>query len=646
MATQFKSVSEADLRNYTDPGSLSNGRSYYRNGYISRTARRGATLSGLSQGSSGGPYRVEAELLPRESPERGPLAGWSCTCPRGGFCKHIVALIFAWINAPERFAPRREVGELLAERSREELLRLLEDILARHPDLIDLVEATLPAPPPIASPRQAAQTTLDRAQIAAQVRQAFASDGDGDDRYDRYGYGRYDDWESGTSVDIDTLTRLRRSADDYATAGRWADAQLVYTAIVEGTTEQDEESYYDGEGEVLGVLDEAVGGLLRCLEAQTSLSPGARLAPAAREDLLHTLHEAWSHGLAYSLEATDQIPEAIIQHTTEAERATVEGWLRAALGPHGTYGREGFRRAVVSFLLALREAAGVDDETILAEYRNAGLWDEVAATLLRLGRADEALATARQWLSTPAETLAFADALLTLGGEHVDRALAFIEERLRAGEHHPDRDLGARNSEAFLTWLGHQYGLNGRPDRALELAWRRFGAAPSEQTYGAVQAAATLPDQPADLWPAERHKLLLALEERNFWGVLVNLFLREGEVGEALTALGELEQHPTNPAIGYYGYWNLGDYRLRVAQAAEQDYPDRAITIYQQIAQHHIDQRNRNHYQQAAEYLAHARTLYERQGRHEAWRDYIHDLRDRHRTLRALREELNARELE
>ena len=644
MATPFKPLSEADLRNYTDPRSLGNGRSYHRAGYISRTALRGATLSGLCQGSSGGPYRVEAELLPRDTPVRGPLAGWICTCPRGGFCKHIVALLLTWIDAPERFAPRREVGELLAERSREELLGLLEDILARHPDLIDLVEATLPAPPPIASPRQAAQTTLDRAQIVAQVRQAFASDGD--DHYDRYGYGRYDDWESGTSVDIDALTRLRRSADDYAAAGRWADAQLIYTAIVDGTTEQDEESYYDGEGEVFGVLDEAVGGLLRCLEAQASLAPGARLAPAEREDLLRTLYEAWSHGLDYSLEETDRVPDALIRQTTDAERATVEGWLRAALGPHGTYGREGFRREVVSFLLALREAEGVDDETILAEYRNAGLWDEVAATLLRLGRADEALATARQWLSAPAETLAFAESLLTLGGEQIERALAFIEERLRAGEHQPDRDLGARDSEAFLTWLGHQYGLNGRPDRALEVAWRRFGAAPSEQTYGAVQAAATLPGQPPDLWPAERHRLLLALEERNFWGVLVNLFLREGEVGEALTALGELEQHPANPATGYYGYWNLGDYRLRVAQAAEQDYPDRAIIIYQQIAQHHIDGRNRNHYQQAAEYLDRARTLYERQGRHDAWRDYIRDLRDRHRTLRALREELNARELE
>jgi uncharacterized Zn finger protein len=96
-------------------------------------------VSGLCQGSSGGPYRVEAELVPRDAPGREQIAGWSCTCPRGGFCKHIVALLLTWIATPERFAPRREVGELLASKSREELLSQLNDILERQPELIDYV---------------------------------------------------------------------------------------------------------------------------------------------------------------------------------------------------------------------------------------------------------------------------------------------------------------------------------------------------------------------------------------------------------------------------------------------------------------------------------------------------------------------------
>lgn len=646
MATSdFRPVTEVDLRRFTDASSFSNGKSYQRGGAISRTMLRGALISGLCQGSSGGPYRVEAELVPRDAPRREQIAGWSCTCPRGGFCKHIVALLLTWIATPERFAPRREVAELLAAKSREELLALLTDILERQPELIDYVEAALPAPAPVVALGQGARPTLDRAQILEQVRQAFADDGDeGDDGH--WGYGRYDDWQEGQSVDIAVLQRLRRSADDYAAAGRWADAQLVYAAIVEEATSHDDETYYDEEGEVLSAVDECVAGLARCLEAQAGLPPGDRLAASARGELLRSLYDAWSYGLDYSLAHTPAVPELLIRHATPEERATVAGWLRDALGPGGTYGRPDVRREFVAFLLLLREAEGVDDEAILEEYRAAGLWDDVAGRLLRLGRTDEALATARQWLSSPHETLAFADALLALGGAHVGEALGYVEDQLRAVGDRPNQDLGVRDGDAYLTWLGHQYGLHDRPDRALEMAWRRFRAAPNDQTYAAVRTAAALPGQPAELWPAERRKVLLALEEKGLWGVLVNIFLAEGEVGEALTALGELEQRPTYAAAGYYGYWNLGDYRLRVARAAEDDYPERAIAIYQQIAQHHIDQRNRNHYQQAAEYLDRARTLYERQGRYEAWRDFITDLRNRHRTLRALREELSARELE
>ena len=637
----FKPVAEVDLRGYTDTNSLSNGKSYYRNGYISRTTLRGATLAGLCQGSSGGPYRVEAELVPADASEPGPVAAWNCSCPRGGFCKHVVALLLAWIGAPGRFVPRREVGELLASKSREELLGLLADILERHPELLDYVEAALPAPTPAAAPGQGTRPTLDRAQIEAQVRQAF------DEGEDDYGhYDRYGDWEEGASVDIAVLTRLRRSADEYAAAGRWADAQLVYTAIIEGATSRSEGDYYDEEGEALGVIGECVAGLTRCLEAQEALSPQDRLAARPREALLRTLYDAWSHSLNYGPEETDQVPDLIARLGTAEERAAVEGWLRGALGPGGTYGRPEVRRAVVAFLLVLREAEGVDDEVLREEYQAAGLWDEVAEIELRLGRVDEALATARQWLSAPAETLRFAELLLAGGGAQIERAFAFVEERLRAVGARPNQDIGSRDADTYLTWLGQQYGLHGRPDRALELAWRRLRAAPNEQTYAAVKAAATLPGQPAALWPGERRKLLLLLEERGLWGVLVNIFLDEGEVGEALTALGELEQRPANPAIGYYGHWQLGDHRLRVAQAAEQDYPERAIGLYRQIAQHHIDQRNRNHYQQAAEYLSRARGLYDHLGRYEEWREFIRDLRDRHRTLRALRDELNARKLE
>lgn len=59
-----------------------------------------------------------------------------------------------------------------------------------------------------------------------------------------------------------------------------------------------------------------------------------------------------------------------------------------------------------------------------------------------------------------------------------------------------------------------------------------------------------------------------------------------------------------------------------------------------------IEGRQRSSYKVAATYLARARETLERHGRREEWLTLITDLRTSHKTLRALREELDALGLE
>src|SRR5688572_1420387 len=61
---RFRSLTEADVREMTDPGSFDRGRSYARSRQIFDASLRGETLHASSHGSSGGPYRVEATLIP------------------------------------------------------------------------------------------------------------------------------------------------------------------------------------------------------------------------------------------------------------------------------------------------------------------------------------------------------------------------------------------------------------------------------------------------------------------------------------------------------------------------------------------------------------------------------------------------------
>ena len=83
-------LTAAQIRRQTDPGSFERGSDYFRKGAILDPIRRGSVLRAESRGSSGGPYRVEATLAPADAKGRNPV-DYACECPRGGFCKHVVA---------------------------------------------------------------------------------------------------------------------------------------------------------------------------------------------------------------------------------------------------------------------------------------------------------------------------------------------------------------------------------------------------------------------------------------------------------------------------------------------------------------------------------------------------------------------------
>src|SRR5438105_1501779 len=76
--TRFKPFTEALVQSLTDAASFSKGKSYFSNGYIVDPVLRGDTLRAKSLGQSGGPYTVQATLIPADDPEKGPIADYSC----------------------------------------------------------------------------------------------------------------------------------------------------------------------------------------------------------------------------------------------------------------------------------------------------------------------------------------------------------------------------------------------------------------------------------------------------------------------------------------------------------------------------------------------------------------------------------------
>ena len=526
----------------------------------------------------------------------------------------------------------------LSEKSHEELLVLLEQLVQRQPDIEPLIELLIELPQVTTTqqksrPGRGRERTLDPATIRSQVASAFYNAGRG--------------WGAASRVASD-LEQLYDIGKNFAEAGEWANAQVVYATVAEETIMQYEEVH--DEGQISWVLGECAAGLVACLEAQSALPGSERLDAAEREALLTSLFDLWKFGYNYGgIEV--HIPAAIAGNATAHERKSVEAWLRQDMMPGQDSSSKWHNRSIIDFLATLKQADHFSDEDLLEEYRKVGLYKELAEKLLQLGRENEALGVAQANLTEPMDVTWFAEQLLKSGVAWREQALGFVETRLeevgQALRGKRQDFTGERIVDTYRGWLGEKYSIYDRPQQALKIELARFQASPDTTTYRAVRSAAQIADQPEDAWSDLRPRLIQTLEQQSRWGALVSIYLDEGEVGQALSALAELDRGSGRslPEYGHSYYSAPGDDQIQVAKAAEEDYPREAIRLYKRVIQKLIDGRGRGNYQQAIGYMTRIRMLYQKQGQEPEWHAYMTNLRESNKSLRALKEELDKRAL-
>ena len=175
--TTTPTLSEATIRQHADAETFRRGRQYEQDGAVLDLALRGMVLQAEVEGSQYDPYRVRIAF------DTGGVIEASCTCPYdwGGWCKHIVATLLAYIHAPAEIEARPALPELLAGLSRDQLQGLVLDLAERDPAAADLVEvrvAMLAATPPTeaaasppAAPRRHAP--VDPAPVRRQMREVM-----------------------------------------------------------------------------------------------------------------------------------------------------------------------------------------------------------------------------------------------------------------------------------------------------------------------------------------------------------------------------------------------------------------------------------------------------------------------------------------
>lgn len=581
-------LSEQTARTRFDPQSWQRGRQYARDGAIINARRQGMTLKASCVGSMPEPYRVEVTFKPRG------IARADCTCPVGeeGYCKHVAALLITWLNRPETFREAEDTDALLQRREKDELIALITQMIRRYPDLESLLDM------PLLVGGKASQP-INRAVFHRQIATAFH----------RGGY----EWRAEIEI-AHEIVPLVEIADNFLQQRDYANATTAYEAISSAMLDQ-----YGAYNDEDGALQEI---LFRCVEGMIDALSGLTVKPETRAMILPALFAIYHADIESGRdELSGEIASTLVDLLTDAERQTVAAWVRTALPEGEGWSDDYHRQAYGAFLLDL-EADDLDDEAFLRPCRETSRTDDLVKRLLALTRVKEAEHAARD--VSDYHLLGLADRFIAYKQPEVAERL--IRERAATSQ-----------DSRVIEWLMTYYATHGNATGALDLALKLFQMRPGFETYKEIRRLAGK----IGTWETIHANVLASLAQSGNIPLLVSIHLDEGELDRAIDCVRKSEKAKRAGGIPFgFPYLSGANTALAVAKAAEVARPESAREIYEQHIESLIAGRNRESYRQACGYLVTVRELYDRLDDYERWEQYLTGLREKYRTLRALKEEM------
>lgn len=586
-------LSEATIRGLATAQSFERGENYYHTGAVLDLSKRENTLLARVEGSRYEPYQVTVELS-----EQG-LAAAHCSCPYdwGGYCKHIVAALLAYLREPEQVIERQSMAELLGGLERGELLELLTGLLSEQPRLIDWVEMKLAAQSAVASVEEGDRPHQRQRPVNPEPfhKQALYIMNSLSDVRPSEAY-----W--GISGMVDQMRSLINQAQPFIKAGDGRSALLILEAVAQ--VYLDRWLAYDDSSGYLGSLFTDIGYLF------TEAILSADLSEEERDE--------WGQRLtAWQGEIEDYgIDEAF----DAAIGAAVQGWdfppLQAVLEGHIT--EQGAWEDEAPWYaddLALARLNVLERQGKTTEYlylaRAEGQTALYLTKLVKLGRVQEAVEYAMQYMANIDEALALAQALR----EHNQpaQALTIAERGLTL---HGDPLTLARWTRDFAAQVG-------QPALALEAARVAFAGYHFLEDYRAAAVIA------GEAWPAVRAELLKLLAEADTDYGKIDIYLYEGMVDQAVQAID---------SGSHWGYSTVE----QVVDAAYKSHPDWAIRQCKRQAEPIMNGGQSRHYHHAVRWLEKACRAYLEAGRQDEWAAYLEDLISQHARKYSLRPQLEA----
>ncbi len=581
-------LTERIIQTLASATSFQRGKEYFQSRAVVGLVQRGETLRAQVEGSEYDPYDVTVRLY------QGGVAGAECSCPYdwGGYCKHIVAVLLAYVRDPAAVARREPVAALLQELDRAQLLGLLTGLVESSPHLADRIECELAVSPvsagdeartqPVASRR----TLVDPAPIRNRAQRILRDSGR------RRGY--WDGYES--SGDPDELRKLVESAVPFLEASDGRNALRVLEPIADTFVQEWTHYYYDHD-ETLYLVFNDLGNLF----AEAILS--ADLSAEERRDWAEIL-QGWQSELdEYGVD------DAFWVAIGAAEQGWDDPGLQRVL--QGTARERSWKRddRWDDDRLTKARLRVLECQDRNGEYLNlalaTGSRTHYATMLVRLERVDEAVSYGQREFEWPREALDLAKTLQDR--EAHQKALEVAESGL---------GLAGRDQYDWKTsvvplahWLRDFAAGLGDTELAFRASRAAYDESLSLEDYQSVEQWA------GEKWADTRPELLERLASVDNAYDRTRIYLHEGMVDEAVRSVGD-------PGFNRA----LDNTLLRVADAAYESHPHWVIKVSRKQAEWIMNEGKARFYDTAAQWLEKAKLAFVAADMEHEWGAYLEGL--------------------
>lgn len=598
-------ITESMIRVGAGPESFHRGEEYYRDGAISNTSIQGTLLSCECAGTYAPYYRVQVEL------DEAGIADASCTCPYefGGYCKHIVALLLAFVHHPKSFVARKSPAELLADLDHDDLIAILTKLMQDQPDLCDRVEALISVPSRSGKKRKKVDIEVYRRHIIGIVHSL-----DGMRMSEAY-------WHVGDLAN--QLREVQQSAVKFLDAGDAGTALEILLVLLEEAS-QAIEYVDDSNGELGGYVGE-----LGTPMAEAILS--MKLSQAERTKLTGKLEKLIKYAGDYGMEGNlyiavqaakfgwDDVPmeTATLRRTVPKVTADDE---QDGLDEDGDWDEEDeykphewdrptfadFYDLTEAKLNVLDRQGRTEDYLALCKKEKRHL--RYALKLCDLKQVTDAVKYARTHLAYAEEARQVAERL---------RGSRRVAEAIEIGEH----GLILKGPKAGLgEWLGPVEEAQGRKKQALAAWLAAFPDMPSLETYKTLKRLAE-----SD-WGRLRPDVMAKLRRSYDKQVLAEVLLLEEEWDEAIKV-----------AEGREVWYPIVEI---VADGLMPHRPEWVVQISLKHAERLMTEAKSKNYPIAIAWLERVKQAYRLLGKTDEWKKYLEATKEKYKRRPALQNQL------